>query len=137
MHSEIMLYRPVSEEIDPAQVETQYDEMLGDERTVDIVKTQVMKHLEGVEEGRYYVEQVKKEVDLSDVGNQLDPALEQDNADCDEEVIEEHPDFGHIDPDLISTETNVVTKSIYKQINIPRTQERNQKTRQVPKASCL
>ena len=43
MHSEIMLYRPASEEIDPAQVETQYDEMLGDD--FDIVKSQVMKHL--------------------------------------------------------------------------------------------
>ena len=92
-----------------------------------------MKHLEGVEEGRYYVEQVKKEVDLSDVGNQLDPALEQDNADCDDEVMEEHPDFGHIDPDLISTETNVVTKSIYKQINIPSDQELRKATRKLDK----
>ena len=73
-----------------------------------------MKHLEGVEEGRYYVEQVKKEVDLGDVRNQLDPALEQDNADCEEEVLEEHPDFQHIDPDLISTENCVITKSIFK-----------------------
>ena len=66
MHSEIMLYRPVSEEIDPTQVESQYEEMFRDKRKVDIMKSQVMKHLEGVEEGRYYVEQ---EVDLSDVGN--------------------------------------------------------------------
>ena len=47
--------------------------------------------------------------------------------------MEEHPDFGHIDPDLISTETNVVTKSIYKQINIPSDQELRKATRKLDK----
>ena len=76
---------------------------------------------------------MKEEVDLSDIGNQLDPALEQDNSDCDEEVMEEHPDFLHIDPDLISTENNVITKSIYKQINIPSDQELRNTTRKLDK----
>ena len=119
MHSELMLYRPISEEIDTTHVEAQYDEMYGDRRKVNLVKSQVMQHLEGVEEGRYYVEQIKKEMDLTEVGNQLDPALEQENADCDEELQSEHPDFLHIDPELIATENNVTNKSIYKKIDIP------------------
>ena len=51
MLGELMLYRPVSEEINIEKVESQYDETYKDKRRVDIVKSQVMKHLEGVEEG--------------------------------------------------------------------------------------
>ena len=51
MHSELMLYRPITEEIDTTQVEAQYDEMYGDRWKVNLGKSQVMKHLEGVEEG--------------------------------------------------------------------------------------
>ena len=86
-----------------------------------------MKHLEGVEEARYYVEQVKKEIDLTDVGNQLDPALEQANADCEEEVLSEHPDFLHVDPDQITSDEQVVTKSIYRKIDIPNDDMRHTK----------
>ena len=82
-----------------------------------------MKHLEGVEEARYYVEQVKKEIDLTEVGNQLDPALEQDNADCEEEVLSEHPDFLHIDPSQITSDEHVIAKSIYRKIDIPNDEE--------------
>ena len=65
MLSELMLYKPVAEEIDIDNVEALYNEMHNEERKIKIVKTQVMEHLEGVEEGRYYDEQVKKELDLT------------------------------------------------------------------------
>ena len=51
--------------------------MYNDKRKVDIVKSQVMEHLEGVEEARYYVEQAKKEIDLTEIAEKMDPALEQ------------------------------------------------------------
>ena len=38
-----------------------------------------------------------------------DPALEQANADCDEEVLVEHQDFLHIDPGQISTEESIIS----------------------------
>ena len=75
---ELMLYRPLTQEIDMDQAESMYNEFYNDQRKVDLVKAQVMEHLEGVEEARYYVEQVKKETDLTDVANTLDPMLEQD-----------------------------------------------------------
>ena len=49
--------------------------MYDGKRKVDIVKSQVMEHLEGVEEARYYVDQVRKELDLTETSEQLDPAL--------------------------------------------------------------
>ena len=74
-----------------------------------------------VEEARYYVEQVKKEIDLTETAQNLDPALEQDNADCDEEVDAEHPDFIHIDPGQITTVTNTTPKPavIYRRVEVP------------------
>ena len=51
-----MLYKPVQSEIDVKQAEEMYEETHNEKRKVDIVKAQVMEHLEGVEEARYYVE---------------------------------------------------------------------------------
>ena len=88
-----------------------------------------MEHLEGVEEARYYVEQAKKEVDLTEIGEQLDPALEQDNADCEEIELEEHPDLIHADPDQIKTEEDGRAKSVYRKIDIPNDAELKENTR--------
>ena len=101
MLSELMMYRPVDDEIDIDNVQLLYDEMYENKRKVDIVKCQVMEHLEGVEEARYYIEQVQKEIDLTDVGIQLDATVKQNNADCEEEIMSEHPDYQHIDPDQL------------------------------------
>ena len=106
MLHELMLYRPTREEFNPEEVESLYDESYNDERKVDIVKRQVMEHLEGVEEARYYVEEVKKQLDTTDTAIKLDPTLQQDNADCDEEVTEEHPDYIHIDPGQLDNDLN-------------------------------
>ena len=103
--------------------------MYGDKRKVDIVKSQVMEHLEGVEEARYYVEQIKKEIDLTETGNKLDPTLEQDNADCDEEDTTEHPDFLHIDPGQLTTEGNETQTSIFRRIEIPSDDKLKESTR--------
>ena len=129
MLSELMLYRPTSTEIEIDEVEDLYGEMYNDKRKVDIVKNQVMEHLEGVEEARYYVEQAKKEIDLTEIGKTLDPALEQENDDCNEEELVEHPDMIHADPDqIMSREENCVT-SIYRKIEIPNDTELKENTR--------
>ena len=68
MLQELMLYRPTSTEIDVDEVEALYQEMHEGKRKVEIVKSQVMEHLEGFEEARYYVEQAQKEMDLTEIG---------------------------------------------------------------------
>ena len=52
MLGELMLYRPTNKEVDVDQIETLYEETSGEKRKVDIVKSKVMEHLEGVEEAR-------------------------------------------------------------------------------------
>ena len=107
-----------------------YGESHEGKRKTDIVKSQVMEHLEGVEEARYYVEQIKKELDLTEIAEKLDPALEQDNADCDDEVETEHPDFSHIDPGQIVREEDKEAEAVkYKRVEIPSDKMLKEKTR--------
>jgi hypothetical protein len=124
-----MLYRPTATEIDIDQVESLYEEMYQEKRKVDIVKSQVMEHLEGVEEARYYVEQAKKELDLTEISKTLDPALEQDNDDCNEEELVEHPDLIHADPDQLMSREEGCATSIYRKIEIPNDTELKENTR--------
>ena len=77
MLHEVMLYRPLRCEVNLDNVEEMYDESINGQRKVDIVKGQVMEYLEGVKEARYYVDQVKKEIDLRETANKPDPAMEQ------------------------------------------------------------
>ena len=88
-----------------------------------------MENLEGVEEARYFIEQAKKIIDLSETALQLDSALEQDNAECEEEGIEEHPNFKHINSDQIMIEESVTEATIYRRIEIPNDDELRDKTR--------
>jgi hypothetical protein len=59
------------------------------------VKKIVMPFLESVEEARNKVQ----ESTLDSVGCQLDAEKEQENADCEDEVLLEHPDHNLLDPD--------------------------------------
>ena len=51
------------------------------------VKGKIMEYLEDVQEARYYVEEAKKNLEIEEVGINLDAAAEQDNADCQEEEL--------------------------------------------------
>ena len=52
-----------------------------------------MKYLESVEEARYFVEEASKKLDLEKIGENLDAAKEQEDADCEDLVEEAHPDY--------------------------------------------
>ena len=79
-----------------------------------------MEHLESVEEARHYVEEVKKTLDLKNIGISLDAAGEHENAECQEETEEIHPDYLHLDiENLEMQENNENIPSIYRRIAIP------------------
>ena len=89
---------------------------------IKIVKEQVMEHLESVEEARYNLQEAEKRLDMERIGMILDSTLHQDNAECQEEGLEEHPDYVHLDPEdmgMIDEENALETKSTYKMIEIP------------------
>ena len=77
------------------------------EKWIIRVKSVVMEHLENVEEARYMVEQSTKEVDIEAIGAELSSAFEQEQIECLEEGLSEHPDYMHLDTDGIECHENV------------------------------
>ena len=97
------------------------------------MKSKVMEHLQNVEEARHFVEVVTKKIDLRDIGISLDAAVEQSNADCQEEIEELHPDYVHLDTDNVDEIDEEVKKfqNIYRRIDLPDFQNLKEKTRQL------
>ena len=82
MLKELMLYTHYREE-DLDEYENNTAEIYKQKESwIRSVKSKVMEHLESIEEARYMVEQANKELDLDDIGIQMDSKLEQDNDDC-------------------------------------------------------
>ena len=84
------------------------------------VKSKIMEHLESVEEARHYVQEVKKNLDLTNIGISLDAAAEQENAECQEEIEEIHPDYIHLDIENLEIKEKPENMSnIYRRIANP------------------
>ena len=118
MLSEVMLYVPLTDEVPLEMVNEIYNDSYNEVKKVDLVKKQVMEYLEDVTEARYFVDEVMKEIDVEKIGLVMDPNVEQINADCEAEEFEDHPDFQHIDPNLLDNIEKVHSKSIYRNIEI-------------------
>ena len=110
--NEIMLYTHFKSEEelhfeDPEWVENKFKESHdGLNRNIQVVKDQVMEHLESVEEARYFVDELHKN-QVQEIGDLYDAQHAQEELDCQEEEIMEHPDFAHLNPnDLELLETN-------------------------------
>ena len=93
-----------------------------------VVKDQVMEHLESVEEGRRRVEESEEANKM--VGSILDPFKEQDNEDCKDEGLVEHPDHIALEPGelLLEDSQNNIDKG-YRKIELKNFDELAQKTR--------
>ena len=102
--NEIMLYTYFQSEDDldfddHQWVQDKFKESVdGIKRNIQVVKEQVMEHLESVEEARYFVDELHKQ-QIEEAGEELDTQNIQDDMDCIEEGIAEHPDFAHLNPD--------------------------------------
>ena len=132
MFNELMLYYPLRDEINEANVETLYEDNHDGTRKVDLVKKQVMEFLEDVQEARFYVEQLKRdnEIELKETAMMLDPIGEQDNDECEEEGVEEDGQFECLNPDdLLENESSVTCQSIYRKIELLDKKELREKTR--------
>ena len=132
MLKELMLYTPYREEDLNDYEEDTAKRYLEKEKYIAKVKSKVMEHLESVEEARYMVEQSKKELDLEEIGMQMDANLEQENADCQEEGMIGHPDFEHLDTAYIEDGDTVYSeKLIFKKISIPSLPQLREETRKL------
>ena len=96
MLHQLMLFTPQRGEIPRESIANLFQEEHNGERKVAIVSRQVMPYLESVEEARYMMRELEKELDLDQTGANLDPQAEQDNGDCPEPEV--HSEFVHRDP---------------------------------------
>ena len=102
--SQLMLYIPFRDEeteFRPDNPDLLEEIYLQNQEKIQKIKSKVMEHLESVEEARHYVDEVTKKIDLKETGISLDAAAEQENAECEEELEQQHPDYVHIDTDNV------------------------------------
>ena len=93
------------------------------------VKSKVMEHLESVEDTRHMVEWANKELNLDQIGIQIDAANEQDQADCQQEEHTEHPEYIHLVTDGIDEHDSTKHEvNIFKKIIIPSLSELRKET---------
>merc|ERR1711923_260896 len=132
MLSEVMKYMPVDQEVEDDQIEDLYNEMVDGVRKVEIVKRQVMPHLESVVEARYYLEQMMKDEVKADLqenaGARLDPMGMQDDEDCEDEGEEEHEDYLYCDPEMIKKDEPEKNAAMFRRIEVPLNDELRRKT---------
>jgi hypothetical protein len=105
---------------------------------IDTVKAKVLPFMECVEAARrkFQEEKENEEPDLEDVAAMLDPEKEQEIVDAEEEDEEEHPEYLHIDPDQVNSETKEEEnklKKVFRVIEIPTNQARLEEARQLDK----
>ena len=128
--SELLLYHPHFDESeifpnDEVACSSLYLEKIDE---ITAVKNQVMEHLQGVEEARYFVERSLAENPR--IGDALDAAGEQDDEDCEYEGIMEHPDFLHFDiEDLQTSETTSRSERIFPVMELDEISTLHEKTR--------
>ena len=121
-YSELQLYKPFhcEEMLSPNSLdkcEELYEEKSehNSKRKISNVKNILMEYLETVEEG---TEKTRNTLE-SNAGTLLDNAMEQENADCEEEGIENHEDFLHKDIDLVeNAKDSEVSGTLYKKIEL-------------------
>ena len=76
------------------------------------VKGKIMPFIESVEEG------IEKANEQNTIGDELDPQKQQDQAECEAEGYEDHPDFAWIDPSNLDKEKESPSTGLFKTVTI-------------------
>ena len=131
-----MLFYPFRDEAElfPDDEEKCIALYLQNENKIKKAQAQLMPFLESVNEAQqlYQENREKEERHIEEVmGADLDPEMEQEAADADEEDDEEHPDYYHIDTDQVENDgTGERRRQIFKAVVLP------DKDAQVRTAKC-
>ena len=101
-----MLFHPFRDEAElfPDDEEKCITLYLQNEDKIKRAQAQLMPFLDSVDEAQklYQANREKEKRGIEEVmGAELDPEMEQEAADADEEDDEEHPDYYHIDTDQV------------------------------------
>ena len=131
--NEVMLYYPLDREISISEARQMYQETFKGRRKVNLVKTQVMEYLEGVEEARYHLEMLENEPNFTETAGTLDAQGLKENEECND-LEEETSEYDHLNPDdLLLRKDKTASGALYKKIEIPSYDELRRKTRSLDK----
>ena len=127
---EIMLYLAGwDEELFKLTEEQLLEKYNNNKHKIQQVKSQVMEHLESVEEARLFVQQAEEKLSLETTALTMDAENEQSILE-NEDIEDIYPDMFYLDEDI--EEDRPKTKpSIYKPINLLMPEELEQKTHQL------
>ena len=120
-----MLFHPFHDEAElfPDDEEKCITLYLQNEDKIKRAQAQLMPFLDSVDEAQklYQENREKEERHIEEVmGADLDPEMEQEAADADEEDDEEHPDYYHIDTDQVENDGNGERRrQIFKAVVLP------------------
>ena len=120
-----MLFHPFRDEAElfPDDEEKCINLYLKNEDKIKRAQARLMPFLESVDEAQklYQENREKEERGIEEVmGAELDPEMEQEAADVDEEDDENHPDYYHIDTDQVENDGNGERRrQIFKAIVLP------------------
>ena len=119
MYSELMLYTPHRDDIDKSKIHELFIETFEGRNKIQIVKNQVMPFLEGVEEARFFCEQMEKQCD-EETGVLLDPQHEQEEEGAREEMDEEDTiRLNILDPSSMKPIEGKQSAGQFKRIKVP------------------
>ena len=122
---QLMLFHPFRDEAElfPDDEQKCITLYLQNEDKIKRAQAQLMPFLDSVDEAQklYQENREKEERGIEEVmGAELDPEMEQEAADADEEDNEEHPDYYHIDTDQVENDGNGERRrQIFKAIVLP------------------
>ena len=104
--SEMQLYLPHrnEEELFPDDMDKCIQKYHNNVEKIEDVKQQVMPHFQKVVDAREKAEEF-----LSNIGDELDPNKEQEEAECQEEGVRDHPDLDILDPTGTLNEEPVIS----------------------------
>ena len=88
-------------------------------KQIGMVSSIVMEHLESVEEARFMVQQLETSADLAEIGIDMDPAGEQDDAEASEEGSHEDEDLENLNPNLHALNKEVHENSLFRKVEFP------------------
>ena len=107
---------------------------------IQFVKRHTMPFAQGVEEARHYFQQamdLEKEA-TKNVGNELDPQLEQEVLECQDDEDLLHPDFVHLNPDNLDFEKDIAqAKKTFRSIEVKTADEMLEEARRLDKFQKL
>ena len=117
---QLQLFKPHRAEDVRKWEENPHTAYLESSKQIARVSSIVMEHLESVQEARYMAEQLETTADLTEIGIDMDPQLEQDNCEASEEGSHQDEDLENLNPNLYNLNKEVQEESsLFRRIELP------------------